>query len=56
MSYRKRFLINDSQAEEADEEVAGPVGELMGDRDDEVVEAQGPNPARAQLGFLFRSH
>jgi hypothetical protein len=54
MSYRKRHPINNSQAEEADEEVAGLVSKLMGD--DEEGEAQGPNPARAQRGFLFTSH
>ncbi len=53
MSNRKRHPINNSRAEEADEEVAGLVRELMGD--DEEGEAQGPNPARAQLGFMFRS-
>ncbi len=36
--------INNSQAEEAGEELAGLVSELMGD--DEVGEAQGPNPAK----------
>ena len=56
MSYCKRHPTNNSQAEEADEEVAGLVSELMGD--DEEGEAQQPNPAQAQLqvGFLFRSH
>jgi hypothetical protein len=34
MSYRKKHLIKYSQAEEADEEVAGLVSDLMGD--DEV--------------------
>jgi hypothetical protein len=40
MSYRKRQQINNSQAEEADEDVAGLVSELMGD--DKVGEEQGP--------------
>ncbi len=40
MSYCKRHPINNSQAEEADKDVAGLVSELMGD--DEVGEAQGP--------------
>ncbi len=38
--YRKRHPINNPQAEDADEEVAGLVSELMGD--DEVGEAPGP--------------
>ncbi len=45
MSYRKRRPTNNSQAEEADEEVAGLVSELMGD--DEEGEAQGPAPRDA---------
>jgi hypothetical protein len=56
MSYCKRHPINNSQAEVADEEVAGLVSELMGDDKVLVGEAQGRNPARVQLGFLFRSH
>jgi hypothetical protein len=40
MSYRKGHLINNSQAKEADKDVAGLVSELMGD--DEAGEAQGP--------------
>jgi hypothetical protein len=54
MSYCKRHPINNSQAEEADEEVAGLVSKLMGDN--EVGKAQGPNPDQEQLGFLFRFH
>jgi hypothetical protein len=45
MSYRKRHPINNSQAEEADEKVAGLVNELMGD--DDEGEAQGPAPRDA---------
>ncbi len=48
MSYRKRHPMNDSQAEGADEEVAGLVtlvSESMGD--DEEGEEQGPAPRYA---------
>jgi hypothetical protein len=40
--YCKRYPISNRQAEEADEEVAGLVRELMGD--DKEGKAQGPGP------------